>query len=100
MTERGNKDQIRDQNCDRHYGTMNKDVNGKVVNEEFLNNCEVEKQEKGEEEVDSGMRRHPSTGARLWGRVRNTLLRQKVMRTIPHPLTDNTSTHPLKFVFD
>lgn len=79
----GNKDQIRDQNCDRHYGTMNKDVNSK----EFFNKCEEEKQEEGEEKLDIGMRRHPSTGARLWGRVRNTLLRQKVMQTIPHPLT-------------
>lgn len=75
----GNKDQI--QNGEEHYGRM-KAVSSKLMKEELISSCAVEEEEKQEEdeEVDTGLRRGPSTGARLWGRVRNTLLRQKVMR--------------------
>lgn len=80
----GNKDQIQD--GEENYGGM-KAVNGKLMKEEFISSCAVEEEEKPEEdeEVDTGLRRGPSTGARLWGRVRNTLLRQKVTRaSLPH----------------
>ncbi|XP_039535801.1 PH_BCR_vertebrate and RhoGAP_Bcr domain-containing protein isoform X2 [Pimephales promelas] len=73
----GNKDQI--QNGEEHYGRM-KAVSSKLMKEELISSCEAEEEEKQdeEEEVDIGLRRGPSTGARLWGRVRSTLLRQKL----------------------
>lgn len=49
----------------------------KLMKEESNSSCSVEEEEE-EVEVDVGLRRASSTGARLWGRVRNTLLRQKV----------------------
>lgn len=78
----GNKDQI--QNGEEHYGRT-KAVSSKLMKEELISSCEVEEEEKQEEEeeVDIGLRRGPSTGARLWGRVRSTLLRQKVTGDSP-----------------
>jgi len=84
----GNKDQI--QNGEEHYGRM-KTVSSKLMKEELISSCEVEEEEKQdeEEEVDIGLRRGPSTGARLWGRVRSTLLRQKVTGTLPPRLRNS-----------
>lgn len=78
----GKKDQI--PNGEEHNGRTNA-VGSKLMKEELISSCAVEEEEKQEEdeEVDIGLRRSPSTGARLWGRVRSTLLRQKVMRALP-----------------
>lgn len=78
----GKKDQMPD--GEEHYGRTNA-VGSKLMKEELISSCAVEEEEKQEEdeEVDIGLRRSPSTGARLWGRVRSTLLRQKVMRALP-----------------
>lgn len=54
-----------------------KAASAKLMKEELNSSCSVEDEEE-EVEVDVGLRRSSSTGARLWGRVRNTLLRQKV----------------------
>lgn len=78
----GKKDQMQD--SEEHYGGT-KAVSCKPMKEELISSCAVEEEEKQEEdeEMDIGLRRGPSTGARLWGRVRSTLLRQKVTRALP-----------------
>ncbi|KAI2661569.1 Active breakpoint cluster region-related protein [Labeo rohita] len=75
--EMGKKDQMQD--GEEHYDRT-KAVSSKLIKEELISSCAVEEEEKREEdeEVDTGLRRGPSTGARLWGRVRSTFLRQKL----------------------
>ena len=48
------------------------DQNVDQISSRFVSTCSLE------EEGDPGPGRPQGTGARLWGRVRNTLLRQKV----------------------
>ncbi|KTF93913.1 hypothetical protein cypCar_00001884 [Cyprinus carpio] len=74
LSEMGKKDQMQD--GEAHYGRT-KTI---VMKEELISSCAVEEEEKQEddEEVDTGLRKGPSSGARLWGRVRSTLLRQKL----------------------
>lgn len=75
------------QDGEEHYDRT-KAVSSKLIKEELISSCAVEEEEKREEdeEVDTGLRRGPSTGARLWGRVRSTFLRQKVTRALPSPM--------------
>ncbi|TRZ02219.1 hypothetical protein DNTS_030443 [Danionella cerebrum] len=66
------------QTCEGHDGMVKAERTKLEGQKEELNSSCSAEEEEDDEEVDAGLRRNHSTGARLWGRVRNTLLRQKL----------------------